>query len=99
MKKKTYTNPNESSSYIIEYATLWSEGGRGEKPMRLVVIGYTKYPEFAIRWQDKTGATFGGYSYQEKKNAHNAFLRKYLEHNDSYKEGNISHLPGLNNWV
>jgi len=100
MTKKTYTNPNENGRYTIEYATLWSEGDRGEKPMRLVVIGYKReYPEFAVRWQDKSGATFGGYTYQEKETAHNAFLRKYLEHNDSYKKDNISHLPGLNNWV
>lgn len=95
MTKKTYTNPNESSPYTVEYASRWSKGGHVEKPMRLVVIGYTKYPEWAVRWQDKEGNTFGGYTYRSKEDAHTSFLKRYLEHNDSYKQGNISHLPGL----
>ena len=65
--------------------------------MRLVVIAYVgrTHGSFAVRWQDKSGATFGGYSYETARTAHDAFMRKYLEHNESYRDGNISHLPGI----
>lgn len=96
-QSKPQTNPNESLPYRILHATRFSQGGRGEKPMRLVVIGYIgrKYGQFAVRWQDKDGNTFSGYSYETSRDAHNAFMRRYLEHNESYRPGNISHLPGI----
>jgi hypothetical protein len=96
MAKKLYSNPNESGKYSILYATNYSKGNQIENPMRLVVIKYERNSEFALRWQDRSGATYGGYSYQTKEQAHNAFLRKYLDHNQAYRKGNPSHLPGLN---
>jgi len=65
--------------------------------MRLVVIQLVgrKFDEFAVRWQDKTGATFGGAAFGTKQQAHNVFLKKYLEHNESYGPKNVSHLPGI----
>ena len=91
------TNPNESLPYRILHKTHWSKKGRIDKAMRLIVIQYAgrKYGQFAVRWQDKNMATFGGYSYETKMDAHNAFLKKYLDHNTSYGPGNVSHLPGI----
>lgn len=96
-QSKPQRNPNESLPYRILHATRFSKGGRGEKPMRLVVIAYIgrKYGAFAVRWQDKSGATHGGYSYEDARTAHDSFLHRYLEHNESYRPGNISHLPGI----
>jgi len=102
MTRKLYSNPNESGQYYIKYATQFSRGNKIEIPMRLVVIEYetaVHRGKFAVRWQDKKGNTSGGYSYDTEREAHNAFLRRYLDHNDSYKEGNPSHLPGMNNRV
>jgi len=94
---KPQTNPNESLPYRILHATRWSKGGRGEKPMRLVVIGYIgrKNGPYAIRWQDKSNATFGGYSYETRENALDGFINYYKRHNQSFGPGNISHLPGI----
>jgi len=100
--KKSYTNPSESGKYTLEYATLYSKGGKIDIPLRVVVIQYLEGHHampFAVRWQDKKGNTFGGSSYQDKTEAHNAFLEQYLRHNKSYKEGNPSHLPGLSSRV
>jgi hypothetical protein len=91
---KPQTNMNESGSYRIVHATRWSKGGRIDKPMRLVVIAFVS-GGYAVREQDKSGATFGGSSFQSKESAHNAFLKRYLNHNESYRRGNVSHYPGI----
>lgn len=90
-------NPNESFPYRVVHATKWSKKSHIERPMRLVVIQLVgkKFDEFAVRWQDKNGSTYGGASFHSKEQAHNAFLEKYLNHNKCYGPKNISHLPGL----
>lgn len=89
---------NESRKYRILHHTKWSKGGGIEVPTRLIVIVFTparEHGNFAVRWQSYDGATFGGDTFNTKEGAHNAFLRKYLEHNSMYKAGNVSHLPGI----
>ena len=99
---KFETNPNESGRYKVIHATRWSKGKKGlEKKTRLVVLEHytltgTEVRGYAVRLQTAPDmATYGGSSYQVKENAENAWLRKYLEHNEMYKTGNVSHLPGL----
>jgi hypothetical protein len=92
------SNPNESKKYMVIHATAWSKGDKIEQKNRLVVIEYTpkpKYGGYAVRWQLQNKATFGGASYNSEEAAHNAFLRKYLDHNKDYPKGNPSYLPGL----
>jgi hypothetical protein len=91
-------NTNESQPYKIIHATKWSKGGRGEKRTRLIVQEYAQknpFGKWAVRWQSYDGATFGGGALNSKETATNMFMKKYAEHNDSYKKGNISHLPGI----
>lgn len=107
-KKMKHRTPNKYVNeslgrYRIIRASKWSKGKRNlEKPMRLVVIGFkhgkgqfAEFGKYAVRWQDKMGATFGGSSYNSKEDAVAAFWHKYHEHNESYRPGNISHLPGI----
>ena len=91
------TNPNESGTYRILHATKWSKKGAIDKAMRLVVLGFVgrEHGGYALRWQDRSGATFHGASFNTRNEAHNAFLRAYLRHNESYGPRNISHLPGI----
>lgn len=90
---------NESrGKYRILHATKWSKGGRGEVRTRLVVIAFSKiigYGDYALRMQNYDGATYGGSAYNTAREAHTAFLRRYLQHNESYREGNVSHYPGI----
>lgn len=94
---KPQSNPNESGQYRIIHATKWSKKGRIDLPLRLVVLSFVgrQYGAYALRWQGKDGATFGGYSFNTAQEAHDAFLRRYLSHNETYKRGNVSHLPGI----
>lgn len=92
------SNPNESGSYDVIHASKWSKGGKGEKKTRLVVIKFRGKKSFAVRWQTPTGdngPTFGGSSFQSEEKAHESFMRAYLRHNGKYKNGNISHFPGI----
>lgn len=99
--KKMASNPSETYPYEVIHATKWSKGGNGEKKSRLVVIKYSPQKagyQFAVRWQTPVGdngPTFGGSSFSNERAAHDAFLKRYLEHNETYKKGNISHLPGI----
>jgi hypothetical protein len=91
---------NESRGpYKILHETNWSKGQKDlEVRTRLVVIAFTKklgYGDYALRWQNYDGATWGGSAFDSEREAHNAFMEKYLTHNKSYKEGNVSHLPGI----
>ena len=97
------TNPNETYPYDIVHATRWSKGGKAERKTRLVVLrfnlpaGSTKY-RYAMRWQTdggEDGPTFGGASYPSRRSALDAMMRLYLEHNELYRAGTISHLPGI----
>jgi hypothetical protein len=102
MTKKAYTNQNETGSYSIEYATNWSPGNDVEISLRIIVMKYLTGHHalsYAVRWQNRQGDTFGGYSFEGKETAHNYFLKKYLDHNASYRKGNPSHLPGMNTRV
>jgi hypothetical protein len=89
----------EQRKYRIIHATKWSKGGGIEVKSRLVVLAFTPVLEhrdnFALRWQNEDGATWGGSAFTTNEQAHNAFLRRYLEHNATYRAGNISHLPGI----
>lgn len=94
--KHRYTN--ESRKYRILHATKWSTGNSIEVPSRLIVIAFTPtydHGNFAVRWQNRDGSTYGGGSSNTREAAHNMFLKKYLEHNESYRKGNPSHLPGI----
>lgn len=103
--KNKYRNEAQGR-YRIIYATKWSKGGRGERRTRLIVIAFpiknrgrgdpfSHFGKFALRWQTPDGATFGGGSFNSREDAHHAFLRRYVEHNENYRKGNISHLPGM----
>lgn len=99
-KRKYPRGFNESRGpYRIIHATKWSKGGRGEQRTRLIVITWPGnkigHGNYAIRWETADGATYGGYSFDTQRSAHDAFLHKYLEHNESFRPGNISHLPGI----
>jgi len=73
-------------------------GNDVELKTRLIVIEFTpksKVGNYAVRMQTNDGATYGGGSFETHEGAHNAFLRRYLEHNASYGKGNPSHWPGI----
>jgi len=96
--KMPHRNTNESRPYVTLYKTGWSRGGRGEVRTRLIVITFLKklgYGDYALRWQNYDGATYGGGSFDHVADAYHAFIKKYAAHNEMYKKGNISHLPGL----
>jgi hypothetical protein len=89
---------NESRKYKILNHTKWSMGNDVELKTRLIVIEFTpkyEHRNFAVRMQTNDGATYGGDSFETYEGAHNAFLRKYLDHNASYRKGNPSHYPGI----
>lgn len=99
------TNPNENGPYEVIYATNWSKGDKIELKSRLVVIRFkdiNKPMRFAVRWQyqSSTGCndnapTHGGGSFSSKRTAQEAMWKNYLNHNDQFKKGNPSHLPGM----
>ena len=94
------TNPNETYPYDLIHATRWSKGSTIEKKTRLVVLKFRKGEgyKYAVRWQTPSGdngPTYGGAAYPSERSAHDAFMKVYLEHNEFYKKGNTSHLPGI----
>ena len=92
---------NFSSEIIIIAATKISTGGDGEYPVRYVVL---KRPcgdvhEYSRHMQVFDGVhkdyfVYGHY-YSTSKDALEDMLRSMRENNESYPEGNISHIPGL----
>ena len=94
--KNSYTN--ESRKYKILHHSRWSTGNDIEVPTRLIVIQFTPlhgHGDYALRWQNKDGATFGGGSFETEKGATERFLKSVQEHNEWYPAGNPSHLPGI----
>ena len=94
--KNSYTN--ESRKYKILHHTRWAPGNDVEVPTRLVVIQFTPlhgHGDYALRWQNKDGATYGGGAFNTEKGATERFLRSVQEHNEWYPKGNPSHLPGI----
>jgi hypothetical protein len=98
------TNPNEPYPYDIVHATRWSKGSNGERKSRMVVLKYNPPAgikmahKYALRWQTDggdDGPTFGGGTFATREKAHERFWKEYLDHNEQYRKGNISHLPGV----
>jgi len=93
-----YRNESHGKYRLLHY-TKWSKGGGIEVRSRLVVIAFPsvkgEFGKYAVRYQNYDGATWGGASFNSHEEAHRAFLEKYLDHNRSFRKGNISHLPGI----
>jgi hypothetical protein len=51
--------------------------------------------DYALRWQSKDGATFGGGSFETETGATKRLMASVSEHNAIYRAGNPSHLPGV----
>jgi|WetSurMetagenome_2_1015567.scaffolds.fasta_scaffold112057_2 hypothetical protein len=94
--RNSYTN--ESRKYKILHHTKWSKGNDIEVPTRLIVIQFTPmrdHGDYALRWQNKDGATYGGGAFETETGATARFMRSVEVHNAIYRVGNPSHLPGV----
>ena len=94
--KNSYAN--ELRKYKILHHTRWAKGNDVEVPTRLVVVQFTPLRgngDYALRWQSKDGATFGGDSFNTEKGATDRFMKSFEEHNAIYRVANPSHLPGV----
>lgn len=88
----------ESRDYVVIHATKYCKGDKNEPQMRLVVLEFRpKEPwgGYAIRYQTKDGATFGGMAFNSKQEAYDVFVQEFARHNSIFRKGNPSHLPGI----
>jgi len=81
---------------IVAYSK-WSKGGRGEYPVRFVVLHWPGKGEYSRHLQVKDGKSkeyfiYGNY-YQTFDGAYQNMLKAIQENNSTFSDGNVSHIP------